>query len=43
MDIVRLYANVFEGNIGSVKVLKKVGFIQEATLKDAAYLYQLIL
>jgi ribosomal-protein-alanine N-acetyltransferase len=37
MDIVRLYANVFEGNIGSVKVLEKAGFVQEAVLKDAVY------
>lgn len=37
MDIVRLYANVFEGNIGSVKVLEKTGFVQEAVLKDAVY------
>ncbi len=37
MDIVRLYANVFEGNIGSVKVLEKAGFVQEAVLKKAVY------
>ncbi|WP_321322372.1 GNAT family protein [Labilibaculum sp.] len=37
MDIVRLYANVFEGNIGSVKVLEKAGFVQEAVLKSAVY------
>ncbi|MDQ1771853.1 GNAT family N-acetyltransferase [Labilibaculum sp. A4] len=37
MNIVRLYANVFEGNIGSVKVLEKAGFVQEAVLKNAVY------
>ncbi len=37
LDIVRLYANVFEGNIGSIKVLEKAGFVKEAVLKDAVY------
>jgi len=32
-DIHRIYANVFESNIASKKVLKKCGFSQEAHLK----------
>ena len=34
-DIVRLYAHVFEGNIGSVRVLEKAGFVQEAIQRKA--------
>ena len=37
MGIIRLYANVFDGNIGSVKVLEKAGFVHEARLKKAVY------
>jgi RimJ/RimL family protein N-acetyltransferase len=34
-DLNRIYANVFEGNDASKKVLIKVGFKQEATLRKA--------
>ena len=37
MGIVRLYAHVFDGNIASVRVLEKAGFLFEATLKKAVY------
>jgi ribosomal-protein-alanine N-acetyltransferase len=36
-DINRIFANVFEGNLGSEKVLLKSGYKKEATLKQAVY------
>jgi len=33
----RIYANVFEGNFASEKVLLKAGFVKEATLKKAVF------
>ena len=33
----RIYANVFEGNDASEKVLKKAGYIKEATLRKAVF------
>ena len=33
----RIYANVFEGNGASEKVLQKAGYIKEATLKQAVF------
>lgn len=37
LEIVRLYAQVFESNIGSEKVLENAGFVREAVLKKAIY------
>ncbi len=34
-SINRIFANVFEGNLGSEKVLLKSGYKKEATLKEA--------
>lgn len=36
-DLVRLYANAFEGNAGSTRVLEKAGFTFEAVLRKAAF------
>lgn len=33
LNLNRIQAGVIEGNVGSIKVLKKVGMIQEATLR----------
>jgi len=33
----RIYANVFEGNDASEKVLQKAGYIKEATLRQAVF------
>ena len=34
-DLRRMYAGVFEGNIGSMRALEKAGFEKEAVLKNA--------
>ena len=34
-DVERIFANVFESNIGSIRVLEKCGFTQEAFLKNS--------
>ena len=36
-DLNRIFANVFEGNTASEKVLLKAGYFKEATLKRAVY------
>jgi len=36
-DLNRIFANVFEGNIASERVLMKVGYKKEAILKKAVY------
>ena len=36
-DLIRIFANVFEGNIASEKVLLKVGYKKEAILKEAVF------
>jgi [ribosomal protein S5]-alanine N-acetyltransferase len=36
-DIVRLYAHVFDGNIASIKVLQKCGYILEGMLRKAIF------
>jgi RimJ/RimL family protein N-acetyltransferase len=37
MDIVRIYAGVFEYNAASIRVLEKCGFKREAVLEKAVY------
>jgi ribosomal-protein-alanine N-acetyltransferase len=34
-DLTRIYANVFEFNVGSARVLEKAGFVREARLRRA--------
>jgi RimJ/RimL family protein N-acetyltransferase len=36
-ELNRIFANVFEGNIASEKVLLKAGYTKEATMKKAVY------
>ncbi len=37
MDLVRLYAGVFEYNVGSMRVLEKNGFVKEGISKKAIF------
>lgn len=37
MDLVRLYAGVFEYNVGSIRVLEKNGFFKEGISKKAVF------
>ncbi|UCE01895.1 MAG: GNAT family N-acetyltransferase [Candidatus Latescibacterota bacterium] len=36
-DLARLYANVFEGNPASERVLEKVGYVYEGTMRQAVF------
>lgn len=36
-DIHRIYANVFESNVASMRVLEKCGFTKEAVLQESIY------
>jgi len=35
LNLLRVYANIYEYNIGSMKVLEKVGFEKEAIIKSS--------
>ena len=37
MDVVKIYAGIFEFNIASMRVLEKCGFVKEAVLKKAVF------